>query len=77
LINEVIEDAMMWRRVSFLLVLLSVLLVSCGGKPLDSSPDNENQGPGLFSGESGVFRILGDSDPVAAGQEGGQDSDSQ
>ncbi|MBU0960852.1 MAG: hypothetical protein KKH60_04940 [Proteobacteria bacterium] len=65
----------MWRKISYLILLLSVLLVSCGGKPLDSRPDNENQGPGLFSGESGTFRILGKSDVDDSGKGEGSEAD--
>lgn len=60
----------MWRTISYLTVfLLALLLVSCGGKPLDMTPDIEKQGPGLFSGESGTFRILGKPDPADSGQD--------
>lgn len=50
------------------MLLLSLILVSCGGKALDSTPDNEKQGPGIFSGESGMFRVLGKSDSEESDQ---------
>lgn len=65
----------MWSKISYLTLLLSFLLVSCGGKPLDSTPDNEKQGPGLFSGESGTFRIMGKPDSADSNQGGEQELD--
>jgi hypothetical protein len=45
--------------ISLAMLLLSLILVSCGGKALDPTPANEKQGPGIFSGESGKFRVIG------------------
>ena len=43
-------------------IIVSVLLLGCGGKEYPYVEDQElKPGPGLFSGEDGVFTIYGDS----------------
>ncbi len=48
----------MIRAWSFIVVLTASSLVACGGQPLQHTPvDEVPEGPGLLSGEDGVFTI--------------------
>jgi hypothetical protein len=47
-----------------LLLALGLALIGCGGQPLDANrmkgaDEKVQEGPGLFTGQDGVFRIGG------------------
>ena len=46
-------------RLVVIVLLLAVILCACGGKPLQYTDSKEQKpGPGLFSGEDGVFTLI-------------------
>ena len=46
-------------RLLIAVLLLAVIICACGGKPLQYTDSKEQKpGPGLFSGEDGVFTLI-------------------